>query len=92
MARNEYDFHNDVNRIANMLEAQKKLREDCKIKLFYNNADCMKDSMDNLEEEMNEFIKDKIVIDVKMSEMGMAGDNGFASDRTILVIYKDKKA
>ena len=92
MARNEYDFHNDVNRIANMLEAQKNLREDCKIKLFCNNADCMKDSMDDLEKEMNEFIKDKIVIDVKMSEMGMAGDGGYASDRTILVIYKDKKA
>lgn len=39
----------------------------------------------------NEFIQDKILVDIRMSEMGMAGSGSYASDRTILVIYKEKK-
>lgn len=72
-------------------EIEKDKIECCKIKLFSSNSDCGKGENDNIENEINDFIKDKILVDIKMAEMGMAGDGGHASDRTILVVYKDKK-
>lgn len=82
MMKYEQEFYENVKHIANVMEEQKKLREDCKIKLFKTESD------ETTEEEMNDFIKDKILVDIKLSE---AGSSNNCYSRTVIVIYKDKK-
>lgn len=61
-----------------------------KVKIFFND-----DTISKLEEKINEFIKDKKILDIKYQISSYSSTNNYAHSETldvsVLVMYEDKE-